>query len=167
MRECVLPLDEMEWGALRPGEQVTLSGRVFLGGNEALNRVAYTVQEGHLTNLELEGCVWMYALPQTLKTRPLSFTPEWLRTPLPKDFFEIFGLLGMAFAGTPLPEGELLEKNGVRALVPKAADAVLSPGDGILKDKIARVKGVWWMSRGLRAALWELEVCRAGVFVRS
>jgi tartrate dehydratase beta subunit/fumarate hydratase class I family protein len=151
-------MDAPQWGTLRPREQVNLSGRVFMGGNEALNRLAYMVQEEKLTNLELEGCVWMYALPERLETRPLGFEPKWIRTPLPGDLFQIFRIFEMSYAGILPPDAGLPERNGVRALVPKAEDAVL------FKDTIVRVKSVWWMERGLGSALWEVNVRRFGLF---
>jgi tartrate dehydratase beta subunit/fumarate hydratase class I family protein len=151
------------WGALGPRERVTLSGRIFMGGNKALNRVVYMVQEEKMTNLELEGCVWMYALPAEpepagLEPLPARLAPRWIQTPLPEVFFQIFKILGLTFAGTALPEADLLKKNGVRALVPKAEDAVLA------EDKIVRIKSVWWMNQGLRSALWEVNVRQFGPF---
>jgi tartrate dehydratase beta subunit/fumarate hydratase class I family protein len=147
-----------QWETLRPQERVTLSGRVFMGGNEALNRLAYVVQEGRLTNLELEGCVWLYALPEKLETRPWSFEPKWIREPLPGDFFQMFRILDMSYAGILPSDAGLPEKYGVRALVPKAEDAKLP------KDAIVRVKSVWWMDQGLRSALWEVHVNQFGPF---
>jgi hypothetical protein len=129
-----------------------------MGGNKALNRLAYMVQEEKMTNLELKGCVWLYAWPRKLETRPLSLEPEWIRAPLPGDFFQVFGILGLSFAGIPCPDAGLLEKNSVCALTPKAAD------DLLFKDWIRCVKGVWWMEQGLRSALWELDAAGLGPF---
>jgi tartrate dehydratase beta subunit/fumarate hydratase class I family protein len=151
MLEWMLPISGQEWATAKAKERVLLSGRIFLGGNKALNRLAYWIQEEKLLNLELSGCVWMYALPKGWTTAPLRFEPQWITDPLPADFMQLFGDLGLTLAGVTSME---------RGLTPA------EPG-WFSSDRILRVRSLWWMDQGLSSALWALEARRLGPFMIS
>jgi tartrate dehydratase beta subunit/fumarate hydratase class I family protein len=149
MLEWKLPISGQEWKTAGAGERVLLSGPVFLGGNKALNRLAYWIQEEKPLNLELSGCVWIYALPERLTTAPLRFEPQWITDPLPANFFRLFGDLGLTLAGVASME---------RGLTPAEAG-------WFSNDRILRIRSLWWMDQGLSSALWALEARRLGPFM--
>ena len=156
MREITLPFSESEWEnlSLQTNEKVLLSGRIFIGGDEALDKLMYLTEQDIMLNLELNGEVWLYALASRDFVQP-----EWVSSILPESYFRLFGEFGLSLAGLTPMNADMWLKYGVHGLVPEYKDNWFS------KDRIKRIKSVWWFNQGMRFALWELEVNRLGAFV--
>ena len=153
MKEFVLPFSDSEWISLHAGESVLLSGRVFLGGNEALDRLMFYDSQNIMLNLELSGCVWIYAT----SSRDFSQS-EWIQDPIPKEYLQTLGEFGVSMAGISLFDQNTWQDFGVRCMIPEDKEGWFP------KDALRRTKSCWWMEGGLRYALWELEVQGLGPF---
>ena len=150
-RIITFPSPKINSNDFRAGEKVKISGRIFLGGNEALDRLYYLTKQGKMLNLELTGSLWLYALYS-----PISEQFNWVTTPLADDYYQLLGDYGIGLAGQLPMERQTLMKYQIMGLAAKSQDT------HFLRDQILKVKSVWWMDEGLSYSLWELIVQELG-----